>query len=154
MVLFLYWSLPCQTGAPAQSWRNWPQWLKEYFQEGGATLGWFAMLLVDVDKGLIEILGLSSMPCSRFLYYFCLFSYFPFLFLYFFPFLIFKKNFLRSILYQEVWSDFKGFWIQIWKPTYKALQQGYLYFATSVSGLCLTCVCPRTFPPKMCIVIG
>lgn len=36
--------------------RNWPLWLKEFFQEGGAA--WSAMFLVDFNKGLIEILGL------------------------------------------------------------------------------------------------
>lgn len=69
-----------------------------------AELRWFAMFLVDFDKGLPEILGLLSMPCSWFLFYVCLSSH-PFLSFSLFLFTIF----LRSILYQEVWSDFKGF---------------------------------------------
>lgn len=55
------------------------------------------MFLVDFNKGLIEILGLLACPVAGF----------------FFTFASLPPFFLRSILYQEVWSDFKGFWIQI-----------------------------------------
>lgn len=88
MVLFLYWSLPCQTGAPAHGRKKLALsgW-KSPFRK--AELRWFAMFLVDFEKGLIEILGLCSMPCNWFLFYVCLFL--PLFFL--FPFLYFSLLF-------------------------------------------------------------
>lgn len=137
MVLFLYWSLPCQTGAPdmrrkrkvASGWKS---------PLRNVELHWFVMFLVDFNKGLIEILGLLACLVAGF------FFFSPPHFFFFWDPSSIKKSEATLKVFE---FRFKNQLIKHCNKVTSILPQASRDCVWLVS-------VQELFPPKMCIVIG